>query len=712
MSMSLMTGATIMLTVSLAAAGEPARDATCFQVAAPYEPRIDIGSDVAIVYGTGSTFAERVAKWREMGYTVSMMTGISWGDYGDYYQTPDGLKVEEIQTRKNGTLFMHGHSTDVGYNVPTPAYVEYIKKVVDPAIDEGVQAIYLEEPEFWVHAGWSQGFKDAWQDYFGTPWVAPDSSPDAQYKASRLKYEVYFDALREVMAHIDKRAAEKGISIECHVPTHSLINYAHWGIVSPESHLIDIPSLDGYIAQVWTDTARTQNVFRGVAKERVFETAYLEFGQMANMVRPTGKKVWFLADPVQDNPNFTWEDYQTNYINTITASLMWPDIHRYEVMPWPDRIFNGRFAVASSDERMPIPPDYATLILLVVNTLNEMNQPDVSFDAGPSGIGVIVSDSMMFQRGNPTPSDPALGGFYGIAMPLLKQGVPVEPVQLENTLQEGSLDPFRVLFLTYEYQKPLKPEYHDALAEWTRNGGILIYIGDGADPYHAVSEWWNENGKTKAKPEDDLFARLGADDGARGALQPCGNGHVRILGENPADIQKQADGSDKVTGLLREALDTLGVPFTPQAHIALRRGPYTVAAVLDESDAADSKLTLPGRYVDMLDIRLPVVENPVFKPFGRALLRDLPGPDTTEPVVLAASCRVRDFNTSDGACTFTGRGPADTGAVMRVWLPGVFKDAGASDGVAVEAKWDADTSTVYLQCDNIARDVQFTIRYE
>src|SRR5690606_32589532 len=103
-------------------------------------------------------------------------------------------------------------------------------------------------PEFWANTGWSEGFKAAWQDFYNEPWQEPDSSPDAQYRASRLKYELYFNALKEVFAHIKQRAEEKGIAIECIVPTHSLINYAHWGIVSPESHLADLPAFDGYVA--------------------------------------------------------------------------------------------------------------------------------------------------------------------------------------------------------------------------------------------------------------------------------------------------------------------------------------------------------------------------------------------------------------------------------------------------------------------------------
>ena len=50
---------------------------------------------------------------------------------------------------------------------------------------------------------------------------------------------------------------------------------------------------------------------------------------------------------------------------------------------------------------------------------------------------------MMFQRGDPSPSDPDLGSFYGLALPLLKHGIPAEPVQLENTIVPGASRPTR-----------------------------------------------------------------------------------------------------------------------------------------------------------------------------------------------------------------------------------------------------------------------------
>ena len=81
------------------------------------------------------------------------------------------------------------------------------------------------------------------------------------------------------------------------MPTHSLVNYAQWQIVSPEASLASLESVDGYIAQVWTGTSREPNYFDGIKKERVFENAFLEYGCMESMTAPTGRKVFFLTGP-------------------------------------------------------------------------------------------------------------------------------------------------------------------------------------------------------------------------------------------------------------------------------------------------------------------------------------------------------------------------------------------------------------------------------
>ena len=76
---------------------------------------------------------------------------------------------------------------------------------------------------------------------------------------------------------------------------------------------------------------------------------------MESMTAPTGRKMFFLTDPIEDWPR-DWADYKKNYQATFTAQLLYPNIADYEVMPWPERIYEGLYRTsANSDKKERIP---------------------------------------------------------------------------------------------------------------------------------------------------------------------------------------------------------------------------------------------------------------------------------------------------------------------------------------------------------------------
>src|SRR5882757_27938 len=520
---------------------------TSFQTGASWSPRGNLGSDVAIVYGIDTNLPARIESWREHGYRIHVMTGVAWGQYQDYlYGRFDGINHEdEAQTDRDGNKI--GHGGDVYYMCPGTNYGKFLCVGVQRALDAGAEAIHLEEPEFWDRAGYSEGFKREWRNYYHEEWQPPDSSVDARWRASKLKYFLYRRALQQVFDYVQVYNQRTGRHVRCYVPTHSLPNYAQWCIVSPESSLAQLNGCDGYIAQVWTGTAREPNRYRGEVHSRTFETAFLEYGAMQNLVRATGRSVWYLNDPIEDNPNHDWTDYRSNWESTLTASLFQPDVAKFEVAPWPERIFNGRFPrSAPREERQPIPPAYATELQTVFSSLNDMKQERVEWDCGTLGAGVLVSDSLMFQRGQPTPSDPHLGNVYGMAMPMLMHGLPVTPVQLENAGISRYLDGFRILLLSYDGQKPLSPEVHAPLVDWVKRGGVLIFCDRDADPYLKVREWWNSGGKNYTTPREHLFELLEPGRTVSGEeFNRISRGGLIWLQERPVVFSASAQGAER-----------------------------------------------------------------------------------------------------------------------------------------------------------------------
>jgi hypothetical protein len=685
-----------------------------FQTDREWTGKQNLNADVAMVYGIDKTTPARIKSWAEHGYIPQLMTGVSWGRYQDYlYGRWDGINHEdEAQVMKNGEKITHGG--DVYYMSPGPSYGEFLAQGVRKALDAGAQAVYLEEPEFWVRGGWSEGFKREWKDFYKTDWEAPDSSPDAQYRASKLKYYLYRRALAQVFASVKQWGDQHGKSIPCYVPTHSLINYSHWNIVSPESSLLQV-GCDGYIAQVWTGTARTPNVYQGEKKERTFETAFLEYGAMQNLVRASGRRVWYLNDPIEDNPNHTWTDYRTNWQNTLTASLLQPEVYRYEIMPWPHRIFYGKYPATTPIVpllgRVTIPDAYATELQSVITALGDMKQPDVRWEsAGTQGIGVLVSDTMMFQRGGPGKSDENLGSFFGLALPLVKHGLPIEPVQIETSGQKGFLDHYKVLLLTYEGQKPPTPEFHQVLIDWVKAGGALVVVDDDADQFNKVHEWWNTAPMQYATPREHLFEQLGLKHDATYPAE-VGKGIVIFDHSSPAQMTYKKIGADHLRQLVHQAADQTGLTWNESNSLVLRRGPYVIAAGLDESLPDAKPYTITGKLVPLFDPNLPVLDSYVLQAGARQLLVDLSRLPAGKIGVVAAACRVQSETVRGNSIAIHCDGQDETKGVMLIAIPAVPTSVTINGSPAAKGAFEFDKGYLRLRFNNTSAGMDLLVKW-
>ena len=682
---------------------------TSFQTGKAWSPLGNLRADVAMVYGLGNGLAERVASWREHGYRVHLMTGVSWGEYQDYlYGRYDGVNHEDnAQTDRNGRKI--GHGGDVWYMCPAENYGTYLCVGVQRALDAGVEAVHLEEPEFWARAGYSEGFKREWLSFYHEPWQAPHESVDAQWRASKLKYFLYRRALQQVFAYVKAFNVRTGKNVRCYVPTHSLLNYAHWCIVSPESSLARLDGCDGYIAQIWTGTARTPNHFRGVRKERTFETAFLEYGAMQNLVRATGRSVWYLNDPIEDDPRHDWTDYRGNWESTLVASLLQPDVWQYEVAPWPERIFGGKYP--RNGDRKAIPPDYASELQVVMQALTDMRQADVQWDCGTQKIGVLVSDSLMFQREQPTPSDPNMAHFYGLALPLLKRGVPVAPVQLENVTLPGFPDAQRVLLLSYQGQKPLTADVHPALADWVRKGGVLVMVDDDQDPYQRVREWWNDGGKNERTPRRHLFETLGVKDGDFAqAVVAVGKGGVMWLRESPVQFALSAEADARLAGAVKIAAAKAGQAWRETNYLALRRGPYVIGAGLDESVPGEARV-VKGRFVNLFDPALKVQRAVALTPGARVFLLDLDAVKSAGPLLLASACQALPVKRDDGQLAWTVEGVGDTLAIVLLSTAKPPRSIQLDQQPLDSFTYDAAEGLLYIRFPNEARPQNLSVEF-
>ena len=506
------------------------------------------------------------------------------------------------------------------------------------------------------------------------------------------------------------------------------------------------------------------NVYLGVKAERTFETAFLEYGALQNIARSSGKRIWYLNDPIEDNPNHSWTDYKRNSESTLVASLLQPEVSSYEILPWPDRIFGSRAVhplkesteVSPASQLTLIPAEYETELQTVFHALGQMNGQRARWQvSGTQDVGVLVSDTLMFQRAKPLPSDSDLGNFYGLALPLIMHGIPAEPVQIESTYRgQDSADflkHYRILLLTYEGQKPPSRKFHDAIVAWVKAGGALVMIDDDGDSYNHAQDWWNENGKTAVTPRELLFHSLGIDPQSEGTHH-VGAGVVIFRKTSPSKLAADGAGPSTVLAMTREAAAQIHVPFREATAFVLRRGPFVIASGFDKPEGTPENAAarvatsavepldpavaarenvaargqhisatpsvVRGRYIDLFDAHLGLVQDPQVGEGERRFLLDVSafgaaGLSGAKARVLAASAKVTDEKATTATLSFDvtsieGRDEHDLTAI-RLLLPRAAKDV-TLDGKPMETGMP-DAGTVLLEFPARATPQHIDVRF-
>ncbi|MDD2213546.1 MAG: hypothetical protein PHR21_03270 [Oscillospiraceae bacterium] len=734
---------------------------TGYQEGAPWAGNIDFRCDFVMVYGTDPDMPQRLRQYKAAGYRVHLMTGISWGQYQDYLDGRwDGRPHwDEAQTDREGQLILH--NPRVPYMVPTLSFIDYLGQNLERAVDQGILAIHVEEPEFWDRGGYSPAFKKEYEAYYQEPYCRPDRSPDAAYRCGALKAYLYTRAIRLLSVRLKTYARTIGQpDLKFYVPTHSLLNYTQWKIVSPEVNLLDIETVDGLIAQIWTGTSRTANVYAGVLAERTFDTAFLEYSLMQSFAASSGKRLWFLHDPIEDNPGYDWDNFRAQYQQTLIASLLQPEVWRYEICPWPHRVVEGVYPriqpnIAQKDESsfpapsaQPIPEAYRSKLSQLFQLLRDMRYSDWSYGGKAAAeVGILIGNSAMYQRGlndgkaynlnnelqHTLPyeltrqdlarleQDPAsllayrqstaFPDFYGLALPLLKQGIWVRPLVFDQLRRHPDMiSAYKVLVLSYEFFKPEDLAIQQTLAAWVRQGGHLIYVGDDKDPYQQIRGCWPA-GQTAAQTLKEAMGLPGACPAGKYAL---GQGYFYLLCCLPACLTWRGDRLRAYLDSVNQAIKLTEPDWEPAGQLAIRRGPYIIAAGLTESPAAP-ELAWRGQYCDLLSDGLDIITDYRLTPGQLGLLYDLEQIKDQALALILSGARVLSMDVRPQRVRLQLASALDLTVVSRFRLPRkpmamTRESNGHVEGLAFH--WDAASRTVYFSYQADCRDCSVTIQLQ
>lgn len=692
---------------------------TTWRATASWQPAAGLGAQAVLLSHADDTFLHRAKSWREKNFRIHFLLGANQGNYQDYVAGLwDGRPHEDWQRNESRDYFF-----------PAKPFIAYLKSKITHGIDCGAEAIYLEHPVFLPGADSSTSFKNSWRERLKNDWQNPSGAVEWRYAAGKLQQRLYWEAIVDLFAHAKQYAQEKNREVKCYLATRSLFDDARLGFVGPATRALHIPDCDGVLAEIDREAMLAPTVYSNVRAARPFETAFLHYGWFANQVRGHGKQLWLRLDLFGGEDGALPENGRL-YRAQIVAALFYPEHRRFELPPVPEfllaearnqntawqqqpTLLSGKTAAAADSGRTAaaLPAISAQTILAVNYALKGMTQKNVVYEAAERGVGIFVSDAMLLQRAAPAASDSSLSFFYGLALPLLKHGVFVQPLALENVHQPQYLTGYKVIFLSYRFMQPQDYEWHERLTTWVRAGGTLIFIDDGNDPFNQVKDWWRKGMFDYTNPAEHLFETLKLGYWPKPGRNQVGMGSFIYLAEDPSAFARKSTSAAQLLELVNAALPA-GRTIQTQNYLRLRRGPYVIAATFAET-ADTSAQRLQGNFIDLLDARLPHLQQAAIAPGEQALLYDLSKIDSAQAQVVSVSGVVSQEQCSKNEYAFSVNGLAGIITRVLVFAPAAnVKVQASSSGKPVKVMSRNEGRLYWVEFESTVEGVEVKMVWE
>lgn len=191
---------------------------------------------------------------------------------------------------------------------------------------------------------------------------------------------------------------------------------------------------------------------------------------------------------------------------------------------------------------------------------------------------------------------------------------------------------------------------------------------------------------------------------------PVGKGSVIWLRQDPVQFALNTKDENRLVEMVKMAAGKAGLTWKETNYLALRRGPYVIAAGLDESVEADP-LQLKGRFVNLFDPELKVQHSYTITPGGRAFLLDLDAVKSESPRLLASACKALSVNRGDGGAAWTIEGIGDTPAIILLATAKPPRAIKLDQQPLDSFTYDAAEGLLYIRFPNEARPRELAIEF-
>jgi len=260
--------------------------------------------------------------------------------------------------------------------------------------------------------------------------------------------------------------------------------------------------------------------------------------------------------------------------------------------------------------------------------------------------------------------------------------------------------------------KPESPDVNMALYTWVNAGGNLIYIGDGTDPYHGVTSWWKNSGYSD--PAKHLFELFGFENYPENGTYSFGKGSLSMLNLAPAKLTLNTEIAAFYREYIRGILLERGEKWEYRNDLTLRRGPYVISAVMDES-VNDEPKVIKGHFVDMLSSEYNIITEKVIKPDEVTVLFDLDYIKDETFRILASGSRIFNFDITDEGFTSEMKAADLIKSYIRVRLPKEVKSVTATDedgnNVEITLDWDEESRSALMTYESSDKLIKLTGKF-
>jgi hypothetical protein len=180
--------------------------------------------------------------------------------------------------------------------------------------------------------------------------------------------------------------------------------------------------------------------------------------------------------------------------------------------------------------------------------------------------------------------------------------------------------------------------------------------------------------------------------------------------ENPAGIAKTAEGDARLAATVKQAAARAGLAWRETNYLLLRRGPYVLAAGLDESVAGEPK-TLRGRFVNLFDPELRVQKTVSLVPGARLFLLDLDATRGNQSQVLASACKALPTEQGEHTLSIAVEGVVNTPAVVLLRSAAAPRSVKLAGQALENFQYDREGKLLWLRFTNEAKARELAVEF-